>query len=254
MNGPTERIPDLPERLPPSLPRPMSADDFYRRNPPDRFMAGLEARRRPMLPWLAAFAGAAATAVVAFVLLSPPHPASEPPPFGAVGTTTLKGTEGIDRPLPDSVPALRVEVRRDGRFAPLASDGIVRPGDVIRLFYDATDYDYLCVLSVDGRGHVETWYPDGDGRSVPIVRGRNIPLPGAVALDDYVGPERLIALFSAEPLDAAQVEQEVRKLLGPASGSSPTSSHPDAAGAVRSLPKLSLPARVSTILLERRTP
>jgi len=222
----------------------MSAEQFYKRNPPSLFMAALEARRRPVLPWIAALAGAAAAAAVAFVLLAPPsEPAGPLPPFGGVGTTTFKGFEGIDHPLPESIPLLKVEVRRDGAFGPLAKDGTVRPGDVIRLLYDASDYDYVCVLSVDGTGNMEAWYPDGNGTSVPIVRGRNIPLPGAVALDDYVGPERLIAVFSTSPLDVARVREEVTKALSP-----------DLAGAVRSDFGLSLPARVSTVLLERRTP
>jgi hypothetical protein len=233
----------------------MSPQDFYRKYPPDRFMAALESRRRPVLPWLAALAGTVAAATAAFVLLSPPPPATQPPPFGAVGTTTLKGAEGIDRPLPDSVPVLRVEVRRADRFAPLAPDGTVHPGDVIRLLYDATDFDYLCVVSIDGRGHVDTWYPDGDGRSIPIVRGRNIPLQGAIALDDYLGPERLIALFSTAPLDAGTVEEEVRKAMARSElGGKDATTARDWVSAVRDIPSLSLPARVSTVLLERRTP
>ncbi len=251
MNGHQDKTPDLPERLPAATPSPMNAEDFYRRNPPDRFMAALESRRRPILPWMAALAGAAAAAAVAaFVLLSPPPEPSSPRPFGAVGTTTMKGTEGVDRPLPEVPPVLKVEVRRDGAFAPLDVSGTVRPGDVIRLLYDATDYDYLCVLSVDGSGHVEAWYPDGSGRSVPIVRGHNIPLPGAIELDDYVGPERLIALFSTTPLDAGRALEEVRKALSLSSSSSPA----DLSRAIRANPRLALPARVSTVLLERRQP
>jgi len=250
MNDPRKRYPDLPERIEPAKPRPMDAQEFYRKHPPDRLMAALAARRRPVLPWLAAFAGAAAAAALAFVLLSPaPEPAPPLPPFGGVGTRTLKGTDTPDRPLPESTPVLRVEVRRGGAFAPLADDGSVRPGDVIRLLYDAADYDYLCVLSLDGRGGVEVWYPDGTGTSVPIVRGRNIPLPGAIELDDYVGPEHLIALFSTGPVDAVKVRDAVRQAL--ASGDPSGASE---AAVLRAIQELRLRARLSTVLLERRLP
>ncbi len=121
-------------------------------------------------------------------------------------------------PEPGSVAAtlvssLHVQVRSGERFVGLENGTELPANALLRFAYDTKGADWLYLFSVDAKGVITTYYPEGRGFSVPIARGRNIPLPDGVLLDDYVGHERFFALFSSRPLSTLEVDLAVHMEL-----------------------------------------
>jgi hypothetical protein len=250
---------ELPERLPPASLPALSRDEFYARHPAARFMAQLEERTRPgpsLLPiWLSGTALAAATALLILVagpgtigndtLTRPPRNPVRPKVFGAAGTLTDKGALPASA-VQYSVPAeadLRFEVLDGRRFSDLKDGSLLHSGDILRFHYDSGENEYLYLFSVDNGGIITTYYPENRVYSVPIVRGRNIPLQDGVRLDSYVGDERFYALFSDRPIGYPEVDVAVRSSLLPLQA---------AELGVRALGNLPLKCRQVTLWIEKR--
>jgi len=243
---------ELPERIPAVSLDAMSQDEFYRRHPPAEFVGGLLKRRkqlfRPMLALAAGGALAAAAAVVLFIVVpvtdDGPRTGVKDRPFGTVGDTTDKG---IDHPDNASAktgePALYVEVLRKRRFEAVQDGQQLHPDEVVRFFYDTSAHDFLYVFSVDAYGKISTYYPEETSYSVPIVRGKHIPLPEGVQLDDYRGYERFFALFTDVPLSYWQVELAVRSTM---------SRHEAAGLGIEALTRLPIDCQQETFLFEKR--
>jgi hypothetical protein len=82
---------------------------------------------------------------------------------------------------------------------------LLLPGDALRFVVQPGGLPYLLIVSRDGAGHLTVYYPFGGSRSAELKsEGRN-ELPGSVELDATPGEERLFALFSRRPLEAARV-------------------------------------------------
>jgi hypothetical protein len=128
---------------------------------------------------------------------------------------TLLLIVGLQRdPLPDGGqpgiiakggPGLLVAVRRGERLFPMRPGEPIRAGDQIRLVLEHVSYPFVLVASVDGRGASNIYVPYEGSRSLPVPLSDRIEVPGSLVLDDSPGPERLFALFSRVPLDAAAV-------------------------------------------------
>jgi hypothetical protein len=198
----------LPERLPPTDMPIIDEATFYQKYPAPQFVANLERRAPRWGRYLAL--GAAVSAALLVALIVPWSALEENQPYGTVGNLRDKGNV----PEPGTVAlglsgAARFHVLTDGRFVELQSGATLPGKSLLRFYYDTTSADYLYLFSVDERGRISTYYPEERGFSVPIVRGRNVPLPDGVMLDDYVGDERFFALFSARPLSFVEVELAV---------------------------------------------
>jgi len=198
----------------------MDADEFYRRFPPSAFTESLvrrkEKRGSPLLAFATGGAAAAALGLVLLLTLTGPEISTTPParpegnmrvPFGYAGTVTDKGNVG-ERGAEQAGLTSNMEVRvwRGESFETVRDGHVLQPDDVLRFFYNSGSHEFVFVFSVDELGRVSCYYPDRDGYSVPIVRGRGLPLPDAVKLDTYVGRERFYALFTDEPLSKLDVE------------------------------------------------
>jgi len=260
-------MPPLPNRLPPlagiTVP---STDEFYRRMPPAAFV-DIVARRHRARRWTAFLAfdtGAAMAAIAIVAVLSLPGvslrgvdaPAGDstseagvpPAPFGAVGQIKDKGTAG-DAMTPlrpgagTAVPSMRFDLWKQGAGTPVAEGQELHEGDVLRFTYESLDYDYVYLFSVDEWGRMSSYYPDRKGFSVPIVRGRGIPLPGGVMLDDFVGFERFYAIFSDSPLGQADVQAAAGTAFMEALASGRGIEH---------LPYLPIRCPQATILIQKR--
>lgn len=73
----------------------------------------------------------------------------------------------------------------------------LHPGDRIRFVTSSERPRYLALLNQDGRG-VSVYYPaTADAARVPA--GGGVPLGFSVELDDYLGRERVFALFCDQP-------------------------------------------------------
>ncbi|MCK6550139.1 hypothetical protein L6R52_30165 [Myxococcota bacterium] len=75
-------------------------------------------------------------------------------------------------------------------------------GDTL-VFRYTTTRRHLLVLDVEASGEISVIVASLEGTSVPIEPGRDQTAPQGMRLDAYAGRERVIALFSDAPLEAA---------------------------------------------------
>lgn len=149
--------------------------------------AGVRAWRRWLWPM-----GAAALAAALFAVVLIPAVNDETTDAGV----RVKGGSIVD-----------VAVARDGNFSPF-SDQRLREGDRLAFRYTTTKR-FLMVVSLEASGRVFVVLPAEGSASMPIDPGVRRRLENGVQLDDYPGAERLIALLSDTPLDAAEVQKRV---------------------------------------------
>jgi hypothetical protein len=171
-----------------------------RDRPPERPAPAPE--RKLSIGWPLSVAGA----LVAALLLLSVIPRGAPPVPSRGGVRT-KGASIVE-----------VAVRRGNRSL-LYEDGLeLLAGDVLAFRY-TTRRRHLLLLSVEGSGKVNAYLTDPSRRqSMQIRPGHNVRLGLGVELDDYVGPERVIALLSDEPLDVEAVRQAVQQRFRALSG------------------------------------
>ena len=136
---------------------------------------------RRLLPLLAAGAVGAA-AVLLFVVPDDPRP---------VDTVRAKG-------------ALRLQVLRKtptGAELVLSGDPFA-PGDVLQFRVDLPAAGRVTVVGVESSGALYTaWPPPGAAPATRFDTGDDIDLPGAVALDDQPGTERLYLVLCPEGVE-----------------------------------------------------
>ncbi|MCP3143518.1 zf-HC2 domain-containing protein [Pyxidicoccus xibeiensis] len=141
--------------------------------------------------WVPALA--AATAVL-LVMVRPVTP-DDGPEFGVKGGA-----------------ALQLYAHRGERTWKVEEGEALAPGDQVRFRMDGGGLPYALVVSVDGAGQVNTYYPFGGQASVLLPLSDMAELPGSIVLDEAPGPERLFALFSREPLTFDAVAPALRAL------------------------------------------
>lgn len=207
----------LPQQLPAAHVEAMSKDEFYRRYPASGFVDSLEQRRT--FRWWVPLSSAglvAALAVGVFLLVPPQAPKNRGHSWGQAGGVRDKGAvpSEIHSAIP-SGPQLFIEAERPAGSRPVEPGSVLGAQEVLRFFYDSSQHDYLFLFSVDDRGLLSIYYPDGEGSSIPIQRGHRIPLQDRVVLDDYRGSELFISLFSDRPLDEITVRAAVERIWSP---------------------------------------
>lgn len=90
-------------------------------------------------------------------------------------------------------------------------DGMrLQEGDQVQFRYQAVGHRYVFVVSLDSRGVLSPLYPDLPTRSIPVRPDGRHTLEGSVILDDAVGPERIFAVFSDEPLSFGSIEEALQ--------------------------------------------
>jgi len=82
---------------------------------------------------------------------------------------------------------------------------VLHPKDKIRFVVNTAGAENVLIASRDAAGAFTVYYPFGAAQSAP-VRGAHVELPGSIELDDVVGNERLIAVFSHAPVGADAVK------------------------------------------------
>lgn len=203
---------------------------FYTVHPFAELERALERHRRPSifgrtLDWLAgsrrmvrtlplplrgALLGAAAS-IAAMALLLPllrdtdkTEPRTGVERLKGTATPTIRANQVQET---DADVSLGFFVQRGGVPQRGVDGGICHRDDRIRLTYGSGDLTFAFVLGIDEAGTITQYYPEEGGKSVAIVPGRDLPLPGSIILDDYVGMERFIAVFSGKPLAEASVHR-----------------------------------------------
>lgn len=101
--------------------------------------------------------------------------------------------------------------RRDGGSFAVAPGVTLQPSDRVRFVVNPAGARYLIVASHDGAGVFSVYHPFGAQVSQPVSDAKaKLELPGAVELDSTLGTERVVAVFSDEPLTASQVEAALK--------------------------------------------
>jgi hypothetical protein len=103
---------------------------------------------------------------------------------------------------------LLVYCKRGNEVIQVLDGAILHPGDKIR-FVHRSSRPYLMVVNAEERGEVQPFYPFPAGDSVRIPTGVRAELPGSIELDESVGTERVVAVFSERPLSFAEVRAAV---------------------------------------------
>jgi hypothetical protein len=98
-----------------------------------------------------------------------------------------------------------VYVEHIGVVRALAGGDVVAPGDRLRLVMRATETHHVALLSIDGAHHASVYLPLASQSTIPVPAGDQVSVPGAVALDEILGTERLFVLVCVEPTPLAAI-------------------------------------------------
>jgi predicted anti-sigma-YlaC factor YlaD len=201
------------------------AADFKNQVAFESFEAAIEARRhRASMRWLKPVGLALAAGLAALMLAGPLRPAI----FEShSGYNNLKGGA-----------ALELYVGGTGASSRIAtSDEKLAPGERIRVGYQAAGKPFVLVLSIDEAGVVTPLYPEsGQSVAADSTSGTHL-MPDSLELTGS-GLERVIALFSARPIEVSAATQAARD------------EHARARG-VAAMGPLSLEAEQSTLVVRK---
>jgi hypothetical protein len=164
-----------------------------------RTLPAIERQRRPR--WLIRLGMVLAPLAVAGVLLvvwSRQHQPRDP-----LGGDRIKGTAALQM------------YAQQGEHVVAVRDGTrLAPGDRVRFVVEPAGMRYLLIASIDAAGAATVYVPYGGAQSMTLEAAPRVELPGSIVLDAALGPERVFALFSAEPLAADTVVQALAAIGG----------------------------------------
>ena len=177
--------------------------EFLREQPWRIFAAQVEqrvARERTslILRWTIGFAGLGfilSTAVALFVFAGP---------------STYVPTSDIRMKGVGSIP-IGIETRGELRLLingeAIESGASIDAGSEIQFAVDTVGYDHVFVFGEEVNGTLTPYYPDEvGGSSILVGIGRGLMLPDSVQLDDSLGRECMVAVFSRTPLSWVDVQ------------------------------------------------
>jgi hypothetical protein len=100
----------------------------------------------------------------------------------------------------DAKPLVVYKQTADGPL-PLADGAVVKAGDVIQLVYNAGNFDYGAIISVDAAGQVTWHWPEEPSTMGKLSKGPSTPLKNSFKLDNSPRYERFFFLRSEKPLE-----------------------------------------------------
>jgi hypothetical protein len=173
-----------------------------------RTLSAVEARlSRRRLSWLATAAFSVVAVAIAMLWLVGDD---------LVAPRALRASQpGVRRPViaAKGGPVLHLVARRtaggEERIFGIESGAHLASGDAIRFVVDRPDGLYLLVVSVDGAGQVNVYYPYGGADAGRIEPGARVVLDGSIVLDDAVGPERVWAVVSDRQVTVAELRAQL---------------------------------------------
>ncbi len=161
---------------------------------------------RPPRPWWRSFAPALLVPVLAVLALVLWRRSS---PSGAHELDTdLRIKGGM---------SFQVFARRGTEVFPVRDLTRLASGDQVRFVVGSGGPAFLIVASIDGAGNATIYYPYNGEQSGPVGAEPG-ELPASIELDSAPGPERVFALVSSTPIEAAVVKRALVTLgkRGPA--------------------------------------
>lgn len=138
--------------------------------------------------------------------------------LAATAAAALLLVVGTDVPAPDvrgkGAGTLALIARNpDGTIERVLPGDALAPGDAIRFEVRTSEPAVVAVLGIDAAGAVTPYVEE-----VAIEAGGPQVLPGAILLDETLGPERIVALFCREPIGRAALVQAGIEALERAGG------------------------------------
>jgi hypothetical protein len=131
-------------------------------------------------------------------------------------------------------PELQVSVQRQGHLTRVENGARLVKGDTLRFAVDTARYPYLLIVSLDGAGTPDIYFPYMHGKS-GLVRDGHVELPDGVTVDNSRGPVRLFAFFSNGPFSTNELYPALEQLSrgGPTAVRDATDGLPVAGGIQR---------------------
>lgn len=166
-------------------------------------------RRRPAFAWGLRLGLAATAAMALLVLVRPDSPGPDVRSKGG-GTLAViaRSPDGsIDRVLPGDA---------------------LHPGDAIRFEVRASEDSVVAVIGIDASGAVTPYVEE-----VAIEAGGPQLLPGAILLDETLGPEWIVAFFCSAPLGTERLLEAGTEALERAGGDPSAELHLDVPGCLQ---------------------
>ena len=154
-----------------------------------------------VLRWVATpMALATAAALVLWVVV----PKSEPPQNTSI---TYKG---------DFAVRVVAQRRAGDQFAVTNGSKLIK-GDALRFVINTSKGGYLSIVSVDAHQRLSNFYPQKSPqqqtRPFRIARQGEVVLPGSVILDQTLGVEHFIIVFSKQTFDRRPLQQKIGQLI-----------------------------------------
>lgn len=85
------------------------------------------------------------------------------------------------------------------------------PGERIQILYSCVDKNNFMLFSIDNNGSLSTFYPQDNDSSTFLQTGALVPLPNSIQLDDYIGKELYLAIFSTKKLYVPHMQEYLKK-------------------------------------------
>ncbi|MFO0599510.1 MAG: hypothetical protein U0228_29665 [Myxococcaceae bacterium] len=117
---------------------------------------------------------------------------------------TYVGMKGI------AAPSMDIFAMRAANVFPVKDDTVLHPKDRITFVVNPAGAKYVLIASTDGAGVFSVYHPFNAAQSIPLDGRTKIELPGAVELDETLGNEKVVAVFSESPIKAAEVEAALK--------------------------------------------
>lgn len=174
-----------------------------------RLPAEKAARVASMPRWLPALAGVAACLLVLPFLTQRLELARNGAVQGTEDAVRMKGG-----------PILEFYCKRDGMVQAGQATEAYRAGDELQFVYGGEGYAYITLASVDAKGLVSLYRPQGESLAVslPAKPGDRQTLPFGVTLDDSPGSELFVLIYSSQPLTGDALESWLQGAFTRASG------------------------------------
>lgn len=129
----------------------------------------------------------------------------------AVVSATGPGTQTEDElyiGLKGASPSMEIVALRGETQFPVKPGAELKPKDRIRFVVNPAGAQYLLIASKDGAGAFTVYHPFGATESTRLAGSlpKKLELPGSVELDETLGTEHVVAVFSDAPVKATDVE------------------------------------------------
>ncbi len=114
---------------------------------------------------------------------------------------------------------MRIKGGTDIRMVVKSLDGAIEerttatcyPNERIQFIYSCGAQNNFMLFSIDEQGSLSTYLPAAGDSSVTLQKGAEMPLPNSILLDDYIGNELFIAIFSERSLQVPALKNYILK-------------------------------------------